>query len=86
MRVYRVQIKTSEAQFTSQETHCASNTRTKHSVTFKKIIAVYSENRMKFVNELHGHNADVLMLKHLVHVVVTELARDEHTRRQYVLY
>jgi hypothetical protein len=89
VRVNRAQISRvhpREAQLTLQKTHCASKSSTKHSMPFKRIIAVYSENRTKFLNELHRHNDDLLMLKNLVHIVVTVLGRDDHTSRQYILY
>jgi hypothetical protein len=40
---------------------------------FRKIIAVFSENRTKPTNTLRGQNAELLMLKEVVHIVTTGL-------------
>jgi hypothetical protein len=40
---------------------------------FLEIIAVYSENRTKLINVLYGQNAELLIVKWVVHIVSSGL-------------
>jgi hypothetical protein len=48
---------------TSQETHCTLFTKTNLFMLFREIISVYSDNHIKYINEICDGNAEFFNFK-----------------------
>jgi hypothetical protein len=68
-----IQIKYKYSASISQATHLSSITQTKLLILFRDMITVSSENHIKHINTFCRKNAELLIIRQVVYIVITVL-------------